>query len=72
MLLFEVKKVKKGTESKKRKVKKIKTEEQCFHQTVRFFIVKKSRFIKEQDAVGFLSRLRIKTTLNQVPIVGPI
>ena len=31
---------------------------------------KKSKFIKEQEASGFLSRLRIKTPLNKIPLVG--
>ena len=31
---------------------------------------KKSKFIKEQEASGFLSRLRIKTPLSKIPLVG--
>ena len=31
---------------------------------------KKSRFIKNQEAKGFLSKLGIKTTLSKVPILG--
>ena len=33
---------------------------------------KKSRFVKHQDAKGFLSNLGIRTSLNKVPILGDI
>ena len=33
---------------------------------------KKSRFIKNQEAKGLLSNLRIKTPLSKVPILGDI
>ena len=33
---------------------------------------KKSRFIKQQEAKGFLSKLGIKTSLSKVPILGDI
>ena len=33
---------------------------------------KKSKFIKEQEASGLLSSLLIKTTLNKIPLVGPL
>ena len=33
---------------------------------------KKSRFIKNQEATGLLSKLGIKTPLNKVPILGDI
>ena len=33
---------------------------------------KKSRFIKNQDAKGLLSKLGIKTPLSKVPILGDI
>ena len=32
--------------------------------------IKKSRFMKEQDAKGLLSNLRIKTPLNKNPLLG--
>ena len=32
---------------------------------------KKLRFIKEQEASGLLSSLGIKTSLSQIPLVGP-
>ena len=33
---------------------------------------KKSRFIKEQEAKGLLSKLAIKTPLSKIPILGHI
>ena len=33
---------------------------------------KKSRFIKNQEAKGLLSKLGIRTPLNEVPILGDI
>ena len=33
---------------------------------------KRSKFIKEQEASGLLSSLRIKTTLSKIPLVGPL
>ena len=33
---------------------------------------KKLRFIKEQEASGFLSSFGIKACLNQIPRIGPI
>ena len=35
-------------------------------------MLKKSKFIKEQEATGLLSRLRIKTSLNNIPLLGPL
>ena len=36
------------------------------------FNIKKSRFIKNQEAKGLLSNLGIKTPLSKVPILGDI
>ena len=33
---------------------------------------KKSNFINEQEARGFLSSLGIKTLLSKIPLVGPL
>ena len=33
---------------------------------------KKSKFIKEQEASGLLSSLRIKRALNRIPLLGPL
>ena len=32
--------------------------------------IKKSRFVKEQEAKGLLSNLRIKTQLNKIPLLN--
>ena len=32
----------------------------------------KSKFIKQQEASGLLSSLRIKTLLSKIPLVGPL
>ena len=34
--------------------------------------IKKSRFVKEQEAEGLLSNLGIKTPLNKIPLLGYI
>ena len=34
--------------------------------------IKKSRFVKEQEAKGLLSNLGIKTPLKKIPLVGDI
>ena len=34
--------------------------------------IKKSKFIKEQEASGLLSSLGIKTPLSKIPLVGPL
>ena len=33
---------------------------------------KKAKFIKEQEASGLLSSLRIKTPLSKIPFLGPL
>ena len=33
---------------------------------------KKLKFIKQQEASGLLSSLRIKTLLSKIPLVGPL
>ena len=35
-------------------------------------IVKKLKFIKQQEASGLLSSLGIRTTLSRIPLVGPV
>ena len=34
--------------------------------------IKKSRFVKEQEAEGLLSTLATKTPLNKIPLLGDI
>ena len=42
--------------------------EQCPHQNVVLYVVvKKSRFMKEQEAKGLLSSLDLRTPLSKVP-----
>ena len=59
----------KHTESKNPKFAKTKTEEEYFYQNVQCVIVKKSKFIKEQEASGILSSLGIKTPLSKIPLL---
>ena len=33
---------------------------------------KKSKYIKEQESIGLLSSLRIKTPLSKIPLSGPL
>ena len=33
---------------------------------------KKSRFVKEQEAKGFLSNIGLKTSLSKIPILGDV
>ena len=47
-------------------------ESKCFYQTVQCIIIKKSRFIKEQEANGLLSSLEIKTPESEISLVGPL
>ena len=35
-----------------------------------YLVVKKSRFIKDQEAKGLLSNLGVRTPLSKVPILG--
>ena len=46
--------------------------EQWYYQNAQYIIIKKSRFIKNQEAKGLLSNLGIKTSLSKVPILGDI
>ena len=36
------------------------------------YVSKKSKFIKDQEATGLLSSLRIKTHLSNIPLLGPL
>ena len=44
-------------------------EDQCFSKCA-MCESKKSRFIREQEASGLLSSLRIKTRFSRIPLVG--
>ena len=46
--------------------------EQWYYQNVQYAAVKKSRFIKNQEAKRLLSNLGVRTSFNKVPILGDI
>ena len=39
---------------------------------MKYVEVKKSRFIKNQEAIGLLSNLGVRTPLSKLPILGDI
>ena len=41
---------------------------QCEYQNVLYLVVKKTRFIKEQEAIGLLRSLGIKTPLTKISL----
>ena len=46
--------------------------EQCYHQNVLYAVVKKLRFMKEQEAKGLLSNLGLKTPLSNILLLSDI
>ena len=64
-------KCKKNTESKNPKVVKTKNGRIMFLSKYTVCDSKKSKFIKEQEASGLLSRLGIKTPLSKIPLIDP-
>ena len=46
--------------------------EQWYYQNVEYAVVKKSRFIKNQEAKGLLSNLGVRTPLSNLSILGDI
>ena len=46
--------------------------EQCYHQNVLYVVVKKSRFMKKQEAKGTLSKFGLKNEFNKIPLIGKI
>ena len=46
--------------------------EQFYYQNVLHVTVKKSRFMKEQEARWILSSSALKTTINKIPLFGDI
>ena len=68
--MFEVrKKIKK---KKIQKCQKLKMVEQFYYQNVLHVTVKKSRFMKEQEARWILSSSALKTPINKIPLFGDI
>ena len=45
---------------------------QCYYQNALYVTVKKSRFIKKQEANGLLSSSGLKTPLRKIPLLGYI
>ena len=59
-----------NTESKNPKFAKTKNRRIMLLSKCAVCNSKKSKFIKEQEASGLLSSLRIKTPLSKIPLVG--
>ena len=60
------------TECKNPKVVRAKNERIIVLSNCVVYNCKKSKFIKEQEASGLLSSLRIKRALNRIPLLGPL
>ena len=45
---------------------------QWYYQNVQYVVVKKSIFIKKQEASGILSNFDLKKPLNKIPCLGDI
>ena len=65
-------KCRKNTESINPKVSKTKNDKTIILSKCAVCDSKKSKFIKEQQAIGSLSNLGIKTPLNKIPLLGDI
>ena len=65
-------KCRKNTESKNLKVVRTKNGKMMLLSKCEACDIKKSKFIKEQDASELLSSLRIKVHLNKIPLLGPL
>ena len=63
-------KCKKNTKNLNSKIFKTKNNRLIMQSKCSDFGIKKSRFVKEQDAKGLLSNLRIKTPLSKVPLLN--
>ena len=71
MLLYCFK-CRKNTESKKPKVLKTKNGRIMLLSKCAIQNNKKSKFIKEQEVIEFLSSLGIKTPLSKIPLIGSL
>ena len=65
-------KCKKNTESINPKVSKTTNGKAMILSTCTICGIKKSKFIKEQEAKGLLSNLDLRTPLNKIPVLGDI
>ena len=71
-ILYYCLKCRKNRESENPKVVRTKNGRIILLSTCEVYDVKRSKFIKEQEATGLLSRLGIKTSLNEIPLLGPL
>ena len=65
-------KFRKNTESKNPKVARTKNRRIMLLPKMAACNSKQSKFIKQQEANGLLSSLGIKTSLSEIPLVGPL
>ena len=65
-------KCRKNTEKINPKVSKTTNGETMILSTCAIYNSKKSKFIKEQQAKGLLSKLSLRTPLNKIPLLGDI
>ena len=65
-------KCKKNTESKSSKVARTKSGRIVLLPNCAVCHSKISRFIKQQEVIGLINSLGIKTPLNKIPLIGPI
>ena len=65
-------KCRKTAESKNPNIVRTKNERIMLLSKCEFCDSKKSKLIKEQEAIGLLSSLGIKTTLRKIPVVSPL
>ena len=65
-------KCKRNTESINPKVSKTTNGKAIILSTCTICGSKNSEFIKEQEAIGLLSNLGLKTPLNKIPVLGDI
>ena len=63
---------KRNTENKDPKMIKTKNGKSMLSSNCAACSNKKSRFLKEQEAEGLLSNLRIKTSLSKIPLLGDL
>ena len=72
IILFKVQKKKKKTENIDIKISSTSNGRAMMLSKCAICGIKKSRFIKQQDAKGLLSKLGIKTPLSKIPKLGHI
>ena len=65
-------KCRRNTESINPKVSKTINGKEMILSTCAICGIKKSKFIKQQEAKGLLSNLGLRTPLNKVPVLGDI